>query len=215
MFFLNDAKPEPLTSGRCVASRASMLHACSCSSFAFNYFTNLIVSPTCTRPLQTHVLLGQTQCIWQAHILVALISLHHFNLIFTLHLLNIYIGQLADKVEEALKIGEGFEARFEDAKSTVNQISIDAITKCNAIAPELQKSVGETASTLRNEVSTQLNAIEKLATDLEDQTETAIKELRDEITTNVTSAIKDLTKVSLAQSDCKKTHKTVHVQRWS
>ena len=105
-------------------------------------------------------------------------------------------------MEEALKIGDGFEARFEDAKSTVNQISIDAITKCNAIAPELQASVAKTASALQTDVSAKLKTIEELSADLEAQTESAIEELREEITTNVTSAIKSLTKVSLAQSDC-------------
>jgi hypothetical protein len=51
-------------------------------------------------------------------------------------------------------MGDQFEARFADAKSTVTQLGIDAVKECNALAPALEAKLQKTSAELSDLVST-------------------------------------------------------------
>jgi hypothetical protein len=81
---------------------------------------------------------------------------------------SVDVWELADKVEANSKMGDTFEARFADAKTTVNQLAIDAVKECNALGPSLEAKLK--AGT---------DKLDKVASDLEASVGTEIGTLKE------------------------------------
>jgi hypothetical protein len=115
---------------------------------------------------------------------------------------SIDIWELSDKVEEIGKMGDAFEARFQDAKSTVNQISIAAIDKCNAVGPALTESLAESLKDVDDTLNTKAAELNALATKIQSDTEEEISKIKKDIDDTVTSAVTDLTSIAAATTVC-------------
>ena len=99
-------------------------------------------------------------------------------------------------------MGDAFEARFADAKSTVNQLALDAISKCNAIGPQLKQDLAVSVSGVESTLAKTSGELNALAKSIQTKTEQDIAKLKTEIDDTVTSAVDDLTKIAAATAVC-------------
>jgi hypothetical protein len=91
-------------------------------------------------------------------------------------------------------MGDTFEARFADAKTTVNQMAIDAVKECNALGPALTAKMTETSATLN-----------KVAVDLQASVKVELEGINKKVDDDVTTAIETLTDLSAKSIECGKT----------